>query len=167
MATVPKICSCSGLHSSLTSGPLHLCEHGSVQMIHGLLAYKQRVGDAMSVNTLDLLHCPCVLKAFIGSQHMASIVCLHMKLWRRLPLTHILTVKSSAEAATHPGSVQHYDNETIASKHSYCSYVDYFKKFLCLKIVCINFCGIVFSEFQQIKVCKAHVRWSCGSNYFI
>ena len=54
-------------------------------------------------------------------------------------MTHILTVESSAEAATHPGSVQHHDNETIASKCSYTVAM----YFLCLKIVCINLCGLL------------------------
>ena len=59
------------------------------------------------------------------------------------------TVKFSVKAATHPDSVQDLQNKSSPSKCSYCMY---FKSFLCLIIVCINLCGVVFSEFQQIKV---------------
>ena len=60
------------LRSPQLSGPSHLCGHGSVQTIRGLLASRQRVGDAISFKTLmrrlpgmpdqpDLLRCPCNL----------------------------------------------------------------------------------------------------------
>ena len=49
---------------SFMSGLGRSCGHGSVQTIRGLLACKQRVGDAISVKTLvqrspGLLCCPC------------------------------------------------------------------------------------------------------------
>ena len=64
----------------------YICVGMGLQIIRGLLAYKERVGDAISVKTLvpavasllDLLHRLCVLKALIESQHMACIVCLYM-----------------------------------------------------------------------------------------
>ena len=60
---------------SFMSGLWHLCSHGSLQTIHGLLPSKQRVCDAISVITLvrwspglpDLLCCPWFNKSYMES----------------------------------------------------------------------------------------------------
>ena len=122
-------------------------------MIHGLLAYKQRVGDAILVKTLvpavarsagpaplPLCHKGCwrhlkkvntwhPLSAYIWSSGEDYLWLIYL-LWNLL-LKQLLT---QAQSSIMIMKLLHLNVVTVAIY------------FLCLKIVCINLCGLLYSQ---------------------
>ena len=115
----------------------------------------------------DLLHCPCVIKVVEGIYRKPTHGIHCRPIYEALEKTTFDSYTYCAWNLLLKQLLTQAQSSIMIMKLLHLNVVTVAIYFLCLKIVCINLCGVVFSEFQQIKVWKAHVCWSCGSNYLI